>query len=323
MFGFASFAQTPFASLAGNLIALSLAEGIGVGDASTQLSAYGVLFAEDSNLTTVSSEGALFFESITEATIVLGDSNTQAWAFLQAITEASTLNDPALITAQFAVSEVEDFASADTPVPYFALLESIVEGPSVMADSNSQAWAFRQTIAENFIAANPLAITAQFPLLRTEASTVQDITAVAAQFATAVTEPTTMGSIEVIIQQFFADVTEALTSDDARIITAQFAQAVFENLTPANAQTIRADFATAIAENVNLLDNTITSGWIKIIDSQIANWASGSTDVPAGWATLTAAQTPGWSVINDNQASGWAVIADTSATTWTKIGNSQ
>jgi hypothetical protein len=301
MFGFASFAQTPFASLAGNLIALSLAEGIGVGDANTQLSAYGVLFAEDSNLTTVSSEGSLFFESITEATIVLGDSNTQAWAFLQAITEASTLNDPALITAQFAAAKTENSTTADSPVPYFALLESIVEGPSVMADSNSQAWAFRQTIAENFIAANPLAITAQFPLLRTEASTVQDVTAVAAQFATAVTEPTTVSSIEVIIQQFFADVTEALTSDDARTIAAGFAQAVFENLTPANAQTIRADFATAIAENVNLLDNTVTSGWLKIIDNQIANWASGSTDVPAGWA----------------------LIADTSATTWTKIGNSQ
>jgi len=57
MFGISAFAQTPFASLAGNSYALSLTEDLQPADASTQLSTYNTTVTEDSQLTTLSSEG--------------------------------------------------------------------------------------------------------------------------------------------------------------------------------------------------------------------------------------------------------------------------
>ena len=85
MFGIASFSQVPFASLAGNVFALSITENLNSADASTQQSAFLQSITEvfTSNDIDTTSTG-LFFASINE-TFTSDDASAQQSAFLQSI----------------------------------------------------------------------------------------------------------------------------------------------------------------------------------------------------------------------------------------------
>ena len=119
MFGIASFAQVPFASLAGTGIVLSITEGITAADSSTQLSAFLQSKTEDVVMGDVASFAGLFFLNIDE-TLTSGDSSTQLSAYLQSISENSNLASVEAITAQFAASRTENVNLADSFEAYTA-----------------------------------------------------------------------------------------------------------------------------------------------------------------------------------------------------------
>jgi hypothetical protein len=107
MFGISAFAQSPFASLAGTDIILSIIEDIGVDDSSTQLSTFLQSITEPIGVSDVENDaGGNFFGSVTE-TITLDDSSTQASTFLQDITEDLLPADTPTIAADFSVSRAE------------------------------------------------------------------------------------------------------------------------------------------------------------------------------------------------------------------------
>jgi hypothetical protein len=65
---------------------------------------------------------------------------------------------------------------------------------------------------------------------------------------------------------------EGFTAADVDTIIQIFVDSIVENVTMNNSQTVQAAFASSISENVTMADNTVTSSWIKIIDTQSPDW---------------------------------------------------
>ena len=86
MFGIASFAQTPFASLAGRVFVDSVTENITLADASNQTYAFLQSITENSNPESVESITAQFAQSVTE-NADLADTQNVFFAFGQTRTE--------------------------------------------------------------------------------------------------------------------------------------------------------------------------------------------------------------------------------------------
>ena len=66
MFGISAYSQTPFASLAGNVIALSLTENINAADTNSQVWAFKQTITEDSTLNDINSGAGTFIGTIVE-----------------------------------------------------------------------------------------------------------------------------------------------------------------------------------------------------------------------------------------------------------------
>lgn len=178
MFGIASFAQTPFASLAGVSFSFSLTEDLAADDASTQLSAF--LFSHNEAITENEIEVTgvgLFFGSLNE-TLTADDSSTQLSTFPQDITENFNPADAQAIEAQFSVSLSEDAALADNLVPFFAALQSREEDILEVADASTQQSAFLQSRTENLNSADARTVVAGFNVAISENTVLADSSAV-------------------------------------------------------------------------------------------------------------------------------------------------
>ena len=199
----------------------------------------------------------------------------------------------------FALSISENISSADSSTQSQALLNSIAENITVtqvandlggnffgsvteaitMADSSTQASTFRQSITENLNPASAQTASAQFSVSRTEPVTIADTSV-----------------------QYFAAldvITEPITMDD--FVVFNYFLSIVESLSLADLISLQAQFQVAVAENINMADNTAVSGWIKIIDDQIANWALVSNTETPGWTVVDTTDNAGWTVINNLQ----------------------
>jgi F0F1-type ATP synthase delta subunit len=287
MFGTSSFAQTPFATLAGTANALFIVEGIQLGDASTQLSAFLQTRVEPIAMGDVNSTAGLFFGSVTE-NLNSGDASTQAATFLQSISENSRPADVATIAAQFAQSVAENSRLADTPVPFAAFLQSLTENFS-LTDTSAIGAQFTQAVTENFRPADSIAITAQFAQSLSENITLADLPAIAAQFAQAVTENFTAADSSTIVLVFIDVIVENLSVADSATVVSLFFESVFENLNSADAAAVLSTFQVAITENTTLADSAAVAGWLKIINDQSANWTLitpvNTLEVYSGWSS--------------------------------------
>ena len=107
MFGISSFAQVPFASLAGTAYTASVTEDVGMADANTQMWSFGQTLTENVVMTAFDSEAGFFVGTIVE-TFSVDDSSTQVSAFGQTITEPLTSAESETISAQFASSIAEN-----------------------------------------------------------------------------------------------------------------------------------------------------------------------------------------------------------------------
>lgn len=271
MFGTSSFAQTPFASLAGVNITLSLTEGIQSADASTAL--YAFIFNHTEAVTESAVEitgAALFFGSVTEA-MGLDDPFAVQTGFLLSATENLDMVDSAGIAASFITIAAEDVGMADVLVPYFEALQ-VRNEPFTVGDSSVQQSAFLQAISENSQLADAPTAIAQFPQAVTENLVSGDINAITAQFVQAVTEGATVADVIAIIQSFTASVIENMTAAEAEIASQGFYLAVVEALRSADSSTQTFAFLQSITENVALLDSFGVGGWIKIINDQASGW---------------------------------------------------
>ena len=111
MFGYAAFAQPTFAGLGSNAYNLALTENVNMADSSTQISAFLDSITEATvTMGDVSSFQGTFFEGIVENMALL-DSSTVTAQFKSDISEATTLADVITIAAQFKSSITENFVS--------------------------------------------------------------------------------------------------------------------------------------------------------------------------------------------------------------------
>lgn len=285
MFGFASFAQTPFASLAGNLFPFSIAEGIAVDDFSAQVSAFLQTIDEPTILDDVDSITGNFFALVYEDT-GLADSSSELSAYLQSISENSFPADSVSIQAAFASLITENFDLADTSAVVFEFLFSILESIPNLADSSTQQFNFVQAIAEPVTVQSVESITAQFVQSIAEATTLADAVNIVAQFAVSISENANLGDTAVIVSIFDLSITEIFTVEDSNTASQGFNFVIGENVQMLFATQTQFNFLQSIVEVVVIGENTVALGWIQIIDNTNANWATINTIVVPSWNVI-------------------------------------
>ena len=134
MFGIASFAQTPFASLANVFFPATMTEDVGIADNNSQRFAFAYSQTEPIGVAVVENDaGVNYFGSRTEV-LTFGDSSIQLSTFLQSLADNVNLADTPAIAAQFAVSKAENSGLTDSSVQYFAALETRSEPISPILD---------------------------------------------------------------------------------------------------------------------------------------------------------------------------------------------
>jgi hypothetical protein len=92
MFGFASFAQTPFSSLANTIILLEIQENINMNSPSSDVFNFNPSLTENIVMDDIDATAGDFFGLINEF-VTIADTSTQASNFLQDITENSNINN--------------------------------------------------------------------------------------------------------------------------------------------------------------------------------------------------------------------------------------
>jgi hypothetical protein len=176
MFGISSFAETPFASLAGAGFVFTLVEGIQSADSSTQQSNYSLSHVENVLLDEIDSTGAIFFANVTESlfsadtSIVIAgylgsvnedvtsaDSSAIAAQFTSSVTEDATINDAASMVQVFDASIVENMEMAEAQPANLIVLFAITENLSSF-DSSTQQFSFLQSIVENSVVADSFGV---------------------------------------------------------------------------------------------------------------------------------------------------------------------
>lgn len=300
MFGISSFAQTPFASLAGNSYALTLTEDFQATANTAEQSNYSVAQTENAIFEDLNSEGALFFESIEE--VLFADTTAVGGlALLNTIDEQLGVADVETVTATNQVTVTDGVSVADTRIPYFALRETLTEATVTIGDTNSQAWAFVQTLAENIKLTFSTASTSSFMSTITEAVSAKDAPTIAAQFATLLIENTVVEQRAVLISMFVDALSEALTVDASQSAALEIVVLFGEQIRLFDEQTTQSALVQQITEAVVLSDSALIGGWQKILDGQNPSWGNVDAQQSASWGIVDTQQPSGWNLQDNSQ----------------------
>ena len=177
MFGNSAFAQAPFAALplgGGTSFFEFLTENFGVADTNTQL--FNFLQSRTEPITEIddfNSDANIFIGTLNEL-ISVAAANTEVFDALQSITEPLTVESQQFISAQFAQSVAENVNLNDTPIPFFASLQSRNEN-FILDDNNSVQTDFLFTQTENVDLNDVETITAQFAVSKAENVDLNDV----------------------------------------------------------------------------------------------------------------------------------------------------
>ena len=179
MFGYASFAEVPFATLP-------------------------------------SAGGTSFFESLTEA-FSIADNNTQLFAFSETRTEPITVNDLNSDANIFigTINELVGIAAANTEV--FDALQSITEPISAIENQQTISAGFAQSVAENVNVNDVLVPFFAALQSRNEDALLDNIQTISAQFSTSKTEPININDVRNITAQFNVVRNENVIIDNLRV----------------------------------------------------------------------------------------------------------
>jgi len=365
MFGITPFAKVSFAAI-GVAFAVATTEDVGAADSQVFNAQYAESITESiSQIFDVQSEQDNFFEGIVE-TLTFADTEAASIQFQFTITEPTTSAESEFISAQFSETIVEAWGQTPYSVPQqpsiasFAMAGSpfagsfntvgFLENPSYVVQVN-----LLDSITENSNQLDTPTITAQYPLSVAENTTVLDTPTITAQFLESLnenfgvadfstqtstfieslTEATTIAEVETIIAGFVESIVEPTTLDNTQSITAQFVEIIAEAITVADSSTQQSNFLDSIVEAFTILDSQFPRGWIRIDDSETANWGYRYQNITeiGGFATSTFAGVPfaGYLSFSGNVPnpivpdtnSGWTQINDTQGSTWTLIDDFQ
>jgi len=207
------------------------------------------------------------------------------------------------------------------------LLDSITENATITETETITAQ-FPLSIAENTTVLDTPTITAQFLESLNENFGIADFSTQTSSFIESLTEATTIAEVETIIAGFVESIVEPTTLNNSQSITAQFVEIIAEAITVADSSTQQSNFLDSIVEAFTILDSQITSGWIRIDDSETANWGFRNQIINeiGGFATSTFAGTPFAGDLNfskvvpnpiiDVNIPNWATINNTENASW-------
>ena len=364
MFGLTPFAKVSFAAI-GVAFVVATTEDVSAADSQVFNAQYAVSIAETSTINNADSERDAFFEGITE-NITLADVEAASIQFQFIVTEPITSAESESITAQFNATIIEawgqtpysvlqnpltfaGFAMAGSPFAGNFNTNGYLENPSYVVQAN-----LLDSITENTAIAETETITAQYPLSITETTNIAETETIVAQFLESITESvtsadsstqistfleslieaTTITEIDTIIAGFVESIVEPATLNNSQSITAQFVEIIAEAITVADSSTQQSNFLNSIVETFTILDSQFPRGWIRIDDSETANWGFRNQNINeiGGFATSTFAgtpfagylsftgtvpnpiidvNTPNWTPIDNSEANNWQVINDT------------
>jgi len=336
----------------------SQTENVTQADSSTQQSSFLESQTENTSIADSSTQSSAFLQSQTE-NITLADTEAASIQFQFNVTEPITSAESDSISAQFSATIVEAWGQTPYTIvqqpsisafaiagsPFAGNFNSIgfLENPSYVVQAN-----LLDSITENATITETETITAQFPLSIAENTTVLDTPTITAQFLESLnenfgiadfstqtsafieslTEATTIAEVETIIAGFVESIVEPTTLNNSQSITAQFVEIIAEAITVADSSTQQSNFLDSIVEAFTILDSQITSGWIRIDDSETANWGFRNQIINeiGGFATSTFAGTPFAGDLNfskvvpnpiiDVNIPNWATINNTENASW-------
>ena len=333
-------------------------ENINLADTPSINAQFSVSDTENTGIADSSTQTSSFLDSQTE-NITLADTEAASIQFQFTVTEPITSAESENISAQFSETIVEAWGQTPYSVPQqpsiasFAMAGSpfagnfnsigFLENPSYIVQAN-----LLDSITENTTITETETITAQFPLSVAENTTVLDTPTITAQFLESLnenfgiadfstqvsnfleslTEATTIAEVETIIAGFVESIVEPTTLNNSQSITAQFVEIIAEAITVVDSSTQQSNFLDSIVEAFTILDSQITSGWIRIDDSETANWGFRNQIINeiGGFATSTFAGTPFAGDLNfskvvpnpiiDVNIPNWATINNTENASW-------
>jgi hypothetical protein len=273
MFGISSFAQVPFASLAGTAFTASLAEDIGMADSNSQIFVFNQSFTESINAIAdvINDAGVNYFGSATE-NIGLADLSTQVATFLQSLAENVNPNNSSGISTLYIFTIAENQTLADTPVIYFAATQARSEPINSIQDSNTQQSAFGQAITENIVLADIQSVVSQFIYSITENITLAEVQAIAAQFKSSITENMILADSSIAGLVVLFNVIENLNVTDSSVQASQFLQTIIENFNIADSSAQQSAFLQSRIEPFTVADLAGATGWFKINNDQTITW---------------------------------------------------
>ena len=354
MFGLTPFAKVSFAAI-GVAFVVATTEDVSAADSQVFNAQYAVSIAEASTINNADSEQDAFFEGITE-NITLADVEAASIQFQFIVTEAVTSAESESITAQFNATIIEawgqtpysvlqnpltfaGFAMAGSPFAGNFNTNGYLENPSYVVQAN-----LLDSITENTAIAETETITAQYPLSITETTNIAETETIVAQFLESITEAvtsadsstqistfleslteaTTITEIDTLVAGFVESIVEPATLNNSQSITAQFVEIIAEAITVADSSTQQSNFLNSIVETFTILDSQFPRGWIRIDDSETANWGFRNQNINeiGGFATSTFAGTPFAGYLNFSGNVPAPIVPDTNSA-WTLINDTE
>jgi hypothetical protein len=203
------------------------------------------------------------------------------------------------------------------------LLDSITENATITETETITAQ-YPLSVAENTTVLDTLTITAQFLESLNENFGVADFSTQTSAFIESLTEATTIAEVDTIIAGFVESIVEPTTLDNTQSITAQFVEIIAEAITVADSSTQQSNFLDSIVEAFTILDSQFPRGWIRIDDSETANWGFRYQNINeiGGFATSTFAGAPFAGYLNFSGIVPSPIVPDTNSA-WTLINDTE
>lgn len=326
MFGYAAFAQVPYASLpisANANFFETITENINIADSNTQINVFNQLVFEGIVVDDLNSQGSIYIQTLNE-NVGIGSINSEVFDALQSITEPiDAIESQQAIAAQFAQSKAENVNVDDSSVQYFAALEDRIED-AILDDLSTQTSEFYLALNENSFINSVENINAQFNVNRLEPIlNVDNQQSIIAGFAQSVAENIDIVDVEIIGNAFLFSIAEPINVASEQTISSQFIVVNVENIQLNDSSTQQSTFLEAIVEAVTILDKLCYNGWFKIDDSQTADWGPINEAQTPVWTDIVDSQTPDWNAISGPGSASWADINDNQTPDWGTIDTKQ
>lgn len=318
-FGIGAFAQTPFASLAGNSYNLQTDESFTINSAILGNTTFLGAAVESFNLSTDDSPVFNFYVAAndsfslnddtagrwntsaqTSEVITLSDIYYGYWNTSATQSETATFTDSQSTQVTFAVTADENATFTTTQSAQVVFTSTASENLTITSNiAGAQGWAVDQT--DTFTLSDTYSSTANFAGVWDDSFSITDEQPGVFNFYVTTAETNDYLDEYVGTQDNPVSRGDTVTLTDSSNSSFDAVGAVAESYTLTDAEAASSDFVGALAEIITIYESLLTRGWITINDGQTPNWANILTSNAGTWTVINNTANTSWINVNDYQ----------------------